>query len=62
MYADDTTCIVKSYRSLQCLFRMINVYEGGSGARLNVTKTEAMWWEHGVLAATSRLASNGLRK
>ena len=37
-YADD-----KSYRSLQCLFRMINVYEGGSGARLNVTKTEAMW-------------------
>ena len=43
MHADDTTCIVKSYRSLQCLFRMINVYEGGSGARLNVTKTEAMW-------------------
>ena len=43
VYADDTTCIVKSYRSLQCLFRMINVYEGGSGARLNVTKTEAMW-------------------
>ena len=43
VYADDTTCIVKSYRSLQCLFRMINVYEGGSGARLNVTKTKAMW-------------------
>ena len=43
MYADDTTCIVKSYRSLQCFFRMINVYEGGSGARLNVTKTKAMW-------------------
>ena len=37
-YAND-----KSYRSLQCLFRMINVYEGGSGARLNVTKTKAMW-------------------
>ena len=43
VYADDTTCIVKSYCSLQCLFRMINVYEGGSGARLNVTKTKAMW-------------------
>ena len=42
-YADDTTCIVKSYRSLQALFNMINVYERGSGARLNVTKTEAMW-------------------
>ena len=43
VYADDTTCIVKSYRSLQILFDMINVYEGGSGARLNVAKTEAMW-------------------
>ena len=43
VYADDTTCIVKSYRSLQVLFNMINVYEGGSGARLNVAKTEAMW-------------------
>ena len=59
VYADDTTCIVKSYRSLQCLFRMIIVYEGGSGARLNVTKTEPCGWEHGILAATSRLASNG---
>ena len=43
LYADDTTCIVESYRSLQLLFNMINVYEGGSGARLNVSKTEAMW-------------------
>ena len=43
VYADDTTCIVKCYRSLQVLFNMINVYEGGSGARLNVAKTEAMW-------------------
>ena len=31
VYADDTTRIVKSYRSLQVLFSMINVYEGGSG-------------------------------
>ena len=37
------TCIVKSYCSLQCFFNMINVYEGRSGAGLNVTKTEAMW-------------------
>lgn len=42
-YADDTTCMVKSYRSLQVLFNMINIYERGSGARLNLTKTEAMW-------------------
>ena len=37
------TCIVKSYCSLECFFNMINGYEGRSGARLNVTKTEAMW-------------------
>ena len=43
VYADDMTCIVKSYCSLQCFFNMINVYEGRSGARLNVAKTEAMW-------------------
>ena len=42
-YADDTTCIVESYRCLQVLSNMINIYERGSGARLNLTKTEAMW-------------------
>ena len=43
IYADDTTCIVKSTRSLASLFDTISVYERGSGARLNVAKTEAMW-------------------
>ena len=43
IYADDTTSLVKSVYSLTALFRVINVYERGSGAKLNVSKTEAMW-------------------
>ena len=43
LYADDTTSLVKSVHSLQCLFDVIRVYERGSGAKLNVSKTEAMW-------------------
>ena len=42
-YADDTTSFVKSIRSLEQLFNVIKLYEQGSGARLNVSKTEAMW-------------------
>ena len=43
IYADDTTSLVKSVYSLAALFRVINVYERGSGAKLNVSKIEAMW-------------------
>lgn len=42
-YADDTTSFVKVYNSLVCLFDMILVYDKGSGAKLNKSKTEAMW-------------------
>jgi len=42
-YADDTTSFVKSVRSLERLFHVIHLYEQGSGAKLNVSKTEAMW-------------------
>ena len=42
-YADDTTAIVKNDRSLVSLFRAISLYEGGTGAKLSVSKTEAMW-------------------
>ena len=42
-YADDTTSFVKSIRSLERLFDVIHLYEQGSGAKLNVSKTEAMW-------------------
>ena len=42
-YADDATNFVKSERSLCHLLRVVNVYEKGSGAKLNTTKSEAMW-------------------
>ena len=43
LYADDTTSFVKTVRSLERLFEVIRLYEQGSGAKLNVSKTEAMW-------------------
>lgn len=41
-YADDTT-LVKNIPSLIQLFNVISLYEKGSGAKLNRSKTEAMW-------------------
>ena len=43
-YADDTTVFVKDESSLVYLFRAISLYEKGSGARLNISKTKAMWF------------------
>ncbi len=43
LYADDTTSFVKYVRSLEKLFDVIRIYERGSGAKLNVSKTDAMW-------------------
>lgn len=42
-YADDTTSYVKNVVSLNNLFREIQLYEPGQGAKLNISKTEAMW-------------------
>ena len=42
-YADDATNFVKSERSLCHLLRIVTIYEKGSGAKLNTTKSEAMW-------------------
>ena len=42
-YADDTTSFVKDVVSLNNLFREIQLYERGTGAKLNISKTEAMW-------------------
>ena len=42
-YADDTTTFVKDYSSLVSLFHLISIYEKGSGAKVNRSKTEAMW-------------------
>ena len=43
LYADDTTSLVRSVHSLAMLFHIISIYERGSGAKFNVSKTEAMW-------------------
>ena len=41
--ADDTTSFVKNYRLLLSLFNSVKIYELGSGAKLNLSKTEAIW-------------------
>ena len=42
-YADDATNFLKNERSLRNLLETVNKYERGSGAKLNTTKSEAMW-------------------
>ena len=42
-YANDATNFVKNECSLCHLLRVVNIYESGSGAKLNTTKSEAMW-------------------
>ena len=42
-YADDTTSFVKDVVSLNNLFREIQLYERRTGAKLNISNTEAMW-------------------
>ena len=43
VYTDDTTAILKDYHSLAGLVDLISIYEMGSVAKLNRSKTEAMW-------------------
>ena len=45
LYADDTTLLLKDSRSLASLFELIDLFEKGTGAKLNRSKTEAMWLE-----------------
>ena len=42
-YADDTTAFVKSEKSLFSFFKVISDFESGSVAKLNRSKTEALW-------------------
>jgi len=42
-YSDDATNFVKNERSLCHLLETVNRYERGSGAKLNTSKSEAMW-------------------
>ena len=41
-YTDDTTGYLKNFVSLQHLFELIYLCEGRTGAKLNVSKSEAM--------------------
>ena len=43
LYADDTTLLLRDSRSLASLFELIDLFEKGTGAKLNRSKTEAMW-------------------
>ena len=42
-YADDTTGFLKNLRSLRVLLETVSLYKRGSGAKLNRSKSEAMW-------------------
>ena len=42
-YADDVFAVLKNLKSLETLLSLIELYEKGTGAKLNKSKTEAMW-------------------
>ena len=42
-YADDTTLILANDFSITRSFNIINIFEKGSGSRLNTQKTEGLW-------------------
>ena len=42
-YADDTTLILANDYSITRAFNLINIFERGSGSRLNPKKTEGLW-------------------
>ena len=42
-YADDTTLILADIYSITQSFNLINIFERGSGSRLNAQKTEGLW-------------------
>ena len=43
LYADDVFAVLKNLKSLEALLSLIELYEKGTGAKLNKSKTEAMW-------------------
>ena len=42
-YADDATSVLKSEKSLMHMLGVVHKFELGSGAKLNTSKSEAMW-------------------
>ena len=43
LYADDVFAVLKNLKSLEALLSLIELYEKGTGAKLNKSKTEATW-------------------
>ena len=43
LYADDVFTVLKNLKSLETLLSLIELYEKGTGAKLNKSKIEAMW-------------------
>ena len=41
--ADDTNLLLKNFSSLTSLFELIDLFEKGTGAKRNRSKTEAVW-------------------
>ena len=62
LYADDTTCVIKDLRSLTKLFECVHVYELGSDAKLNRSKTETMWLGAWMSRADEPLGLTWVRK
>ncbi|KAI8478588.1 hypothetical protein Bbelb_436860 [Branchiostoma belcheri] len=42
-YADDNTCVLSDQPSIDRTFETIGRYEAGTGSKLNMGKTEALW-------------------
>ena len=42
-YADDTTAVLSDTESARVLFKLLDVFRGLSGLRINTSKTEGMW-------------------
>ena len=43
LFMDDATAILRDLQSLANMFDCVSIYKNGTGARLNQSKTEAMW-------------------
>ena len=42
-YADDTSCLLTGDDSIHALFETLQIYERATGAKINLSKTQALW-------------------
>ena len=43
LYADDTSVVASSFAAIQAVFSVYQLFERGSGSRLNLGKCEGLW-------------------